>query len=278
MALAKILLPMNSESQNSFLIETAFCLARRVGASIEALHPKGLPLDDVALSSEALTSTMIEELWRTAERRAQAEEKATHDLFAAAAVSRPDVKTRFIGVDGSVDVVTGKHARLSDLVITGSLNGFDSPFWAKVRDGAMFQSGRPVLVTPPREPDPNIGETLIIGWKDSIEAARALHASLNFIPHAKTVRLVTINGDPEAENSLAEAKAYLELHGAMVETAVLARNTDKVSEMLAAETENRRGALLIMGAFSHWRWQEWLFGGVTEQILHNGTVPALMVH
>jgi nucleotide-binding universal stress UspA family protein len=162
--------------------------------------------------------------------------------------------------------------------VTGPLTGFDSTFWAKVREGAMFQSGRPTLIAPARDPDPNIGETLIIGWNDSVEAARALHASLDFISKAKTVRLVTVGGEPDAEDSLNDAKTYLELHGAAVETAVLGRNTDKVSEMLAAEAQSRRGALLVMGAFSHWRWQEWLFGGVTEQILHNGAVPALMVH
>lgn len=278
MALAKILLPVNSESQGACLAETAFHLARRFGASIEALHPKGLPLDDVSLGSEGLTSTMIEELWRTAEQRASAEEKAAHEVFSAAAARNPDIKTHFVSLDGPIDSITGRRARLSDLIVTGPLKGFDSPFWTKVREGAMFQSGRPVLIAPATDPDPNIGETLIIGWKDSIEAARALQASLNFISRAKTVRLVTINGDPDAEASLGEAKAYLELHGAQVETAILGRGSDKVPEILAAEARSRRGALLVMGAFSHWRWQEWLFGGVTEHILHEGTVPALMVH
>ena len=278
MALAKILLPINSEKQSSFLAEMAFVLANRFGAGVEALHPKGLPLDDVAFTGEALTPGVIEELWRTAEQRAQKEEKATRELFAGVAARHPDIKAGFSAAEGPVDVTTGRHGRLSDLIVTGPIKGFEGPFWSKVREGAMFQTGRPVLIAPARDPEPNVGETLIIGWKDSIEAARALHASLNFISRAKTVRLITINGDPNAENSLMEAKAYLELHGALVETETLARNSDKVSQLLAAEAQNRRGALLIMGAFGHWRWQEWLFGGVTEQILHDGTVPVLMVH
>jgi nucleotide-binding universal stress UspA family protein len=269
---------MNSESQGIHLAETAFLLAQRFGASVEALHPKGLPLDGVSLTGEALTSSMIEELWRTAERKALAEEKAAYDLFSAAAARHPDIKTRFVGADGPIDATTGRYARLSDLIVTGPLSGFNSLFWSKVREGAMFQSGRPVLIAPAREPDPNIGETVIVGWKDSVETARALHASLNFISRAKTVRLVTVNGDPDAESSLNEARAYLQLHSATVETAVLPHGADRVSELLAAEAQRKRGSLLIMGAFSHWRWQEWLFGGVTEQILRNGTVPAVMVH
>jgi nucleotide-binding universal stress UspA family protein len=278
MALAKILLPINGDKQGVHLAEMAFRVAGRFGAAIEALHPKGLPLDDIGFSGETLSGPVIEELWRTAEKRALQEEKSAHDQFASVAARHPDIKTQFVSVAGPVDAVTGKRGRLSDLIVTGPLTGFDSAFWAKVREGAMFQSGRPVLIAPAREPDPNVGETLVIGWKDSVEAARALHASLNFISHAKMVRLVTIGGDPDAEASLLEAKAYLELHGALVETELLNRNSDSVSEVLMAEAQSRSGALLIMGAFSHWRWQEWLFGGVTEQILHSGLAPALMVH
>jgi nucleotide-binding universal stress UspA family protein len=278
MALAKILLPINSENQSSFLAKMAFQLASRFDAGVEALHPKGLPLDEVAFTGEALTPGIIEELWRTAEQRALKEEKATRDLFAGIAALHPNIKASFSSIEGPVDVTTGRHGRLSDLIVAGPIKGFEGPFWSKIREGAMFQTGRPVLIAPARDPEPNIGETLIIGWKDSVEAARALHASLNFISRAKTVRLITIQGDPNSESSLLDAKAYLELHGALVETETLARSSDKVAQMLAAEAQSRRGALLIMGAFSHWRWQEWLFGGVTEQILHDGTVPALMVH
>lgn len=278
MALAKILLPINGEKQSVHLAETAFRLAWRFGASLEALHPKGLPMDDVGFSGEYLSPRMIEEMWRTAEKRTREEEHAAREILASVAGAYPDVKTHFVGVEGPVDAVTARRGRLSDLIVTGPLNGFDSPFWTKVREGAMFQSGRPVLIAPAREPDSNIGETLIIGWKDSVEAARALHAALTFIARARTVRLITIDGDAEAERSLQEAKAYLELHGALVETAILPHGQDSVSAMLAAEAQSRRGALLIMGAFSHWRWQEWLLGGVTREILHDGAVPALMVH
>jgi nucleotide-binding universal stress UspA family protein len=38
------------------------------------------------------------------------------------------------------------------------------------------------------------------------------------------------------------------------------------------------GALLVMGAYGRWRWQEWVFGGVTRHVLHHTPVPVLMAH
>jgi nucleotide-binding universal stress UspA family protein len=31
-----------------------------------------------------------------------------------------------------------------------------------------------------------------------------------------------------------------------------------------------------MGAYGHWRWREWVFGGVTQDVLRNTAVPILM--
>ena len=36
--------------------------------------------------------------------------------------------------------------------------------------------------------------------------------------------------------------------------------------------------LLVMGAYSHWRWQERVFGGVTEHVLRKARMPVLMSH
>ncbi|MGZ9005939.1 MAG: universal stress protein, partial [Burkholderiales bacterium] len=39
-----------------------------------------------------------------------------------------------------------------------------------------------------------------------------------------------------------------------------------------------RGVLLVMGAYGHWRWREWVFGGATHYVLRNTAVPVLMMH
>ena len=36
--------------------------------------------------------------------------------------------------------------------------------------------------------------------------------------------------------------------------------------------------MAIMGAFSHWRWQERLLGGATDYVLSEASIPVLMMH
>jgi nucleotide-binding universal stress UspA family protein len=33
-----------------------------------------------------------------------------------------------------------------------------------------------------------------------------------------------------------------------------------------------------MGAYGHWRWREFVFGGATDYVLRNTPVPALLMH
>jgi len=51
---------------------------------------------------------------------------------------------------------------------------------------------------------------------------------------------------------------------------------DPVAKALQYEASAKGGALLIMGAYGHWRWREWVFGGVTQEVLRDTTVPVLM--
>jgi nucleotide-binding universal stress UspA family protein len=37
-------------------------------------------------------------------------------------------------------------------------------------------------------------------------------------------------------------------------------------------------ASVVMGAYGHWRWREWMFGGATDHVLRNPSVPVLMIH
>ena len=71
---------------------------------------------------------------------------------------------------------------------------------------------------------------------------------------------------------------FLALHGPEVTVDLLRRGGRKVGELLVEKTAEREGAILVMGAYSHLRWRERIFGGVTEHVLGDTAVPVLMAH
>ncbi len=49
-------------------------------------------------------------------------------------------------------------------------------------------------------------------------------------------------------------------------------------ETLLRRCRDLGGALLVMGAYSHSRWRERVFGGVTQHVLDEAQVPVVMAH
>jgi len=73
-----------------------------------------------------------------------------------------------------------------------------------------------------------------------------------------------------------EALRYLSRHGVKAELTELARG-NSIEETLAAEVARVGAGLLVMGAYSHSRLREFLFGGVTRFMLDEMTAPPLLI-
>ena len=132
-----------------------------------------------------------------------------------------------------------------------------------------------MLVVPEAWNDP-IGETVVIAWKDTVEAVRAVVAAQPFLIGIKHVKLVSVMEHSKDETGAAGMADYLSKADLRVERVDLAADGDAGPAVLEAATG--RGVLLVMGAYGHWRWREWVFGGVTDYVLRNTGVPVLMMH
>ena len=147
-----------------------------------------------------------------------------------------------------------------------------------MRDGALFGSGRPVLLIPPTGIAIPSFEHIVVAWKEGVEAARAIAAAQPFLLNAKEVHLITVGEGVELAGSLRDAEDYLQLHHAEVRSTTMPQSHGNIADTLMRKCEELGGALLVMGAYSHWRWQERVFGGVTEFLMRNTRMPVLMTH
>lgn len=144
----------------------------------------------------------------------------------------------------------------------------------------VLEAGLPVLVIPP-----GTGEIrtrhILIGWRNTPDARRALTAALPLLAAADTVTLVQVTGEAgvdEAEAGLDRARTRLARHGVHAETAVILRGEDLDSGAILAEVAARGADLLVLGGYGHARAREWILGGVTQDLLAASPVPLLMVH
>ena len=214
------------------------------------------------------------------ERRCEAAAKAK-SAFKAVAERFPHVESAYRSATGDVEASFVRHGRLADVSVVAPPDPLEDGFWGSsywldVQNATLFRSGRPVLLVPPQAAQPNF-ETVVIAWRQSLEAARAIAAAQPFMAMARKVYLFTIDDGTKAVTSLREAEEYLSLHYNEVRSEVVSGEPHRVGKLLLAQAVRLEG-LLVMGAFSHWRWQERLLGGVTDYVLREASTPVLMMH
>jgi len=280
MKLARILLPVHEQTDIKPMAETAFTLATRFGCSVEGIYPSIRPVDQFTIQDEAGAPLQYQKLLDDAKRQLKASQKVAGEVFQHYADRHPDIPTNFLGCVGNIAGIMGQRGRMSDMTVIGTAVEKDpiAPFWSDIRDGAIFRSGRPVVVASRDKISKKLGDTLVIAWKDGVEAARAVAAARPLLAAAKAIHIVSVGPDKAARQSLKQLESYLSLYNTDIDVCIIGKNKRNVAELLGAEAAKHDDALLVMGAYSQWRWKEWAFGGVTEYMLHKAPVPVLMAH
>ncbi len=274
MKLVRILLPIDYSGTTAACAETAFGLAERFGAELEVLHSCPPPLQRLPYSTE-LSPIYFEELVDVARKQIDLEESQATDWFEQRLGAHPEVRADLLTVEGLAGPAVAMRARVADMTVLPSIAAKENGLFGPARDAALFHSGRPVLIVPDEAGGP-LGETVVIAWKDAVEAVRAVAAATPFLATAKRVRLLSIAEDGEDDATALAMADYLAKAGFPVETSTVELGSREVGEALLEAAGG--GVLLVMGGYGHWRWREWVFGGATLYVLRNTDVPVLMVH
>lgn len=271
----RVLLPINARGTTSACADVAFGLARRFEAELEVLHPCPPPSQRLPYATE-LSPIYFEAYLDVARKQVDYEEKEAVAWFEKVSAKWGEVESQLLTVEGLVGPAVAQRAKTADLSVLPTATAADDEMFAEARDAALFSSGRPALFVPD-EASGHIGETVVIAWKDAVEAARAVACAGPFLEGAKRVRLLSLveEGEPEDETAMAMAN-YLKAACLPVEFHSIPLGDRDVGDAILEEAGS--GVLLVMGGYGRWRWHEWIFGGATDYVLHETDVAVLMSH
>lgn len=145
----------------------------------------------------------------------------------------------------------------------------------------LFASGRPVMIVPAAPAEITLEGTIVAAWDGSAEAARAFNDALTFLRRAaRVVLLVGILYDvgEGREPPTDDMVGHLTRHGVTVEVMRVPARDGEVGRLLLSEAKDRQADMIVMGAFHHSRWREFILGGVTLTMLEEATIPLFMAH
>jgi nucleotide-binding universal stress UspA family protein len=209
-----------------------------------------------------------------ADRTASAEHRMFVGKMTAAGV---DHYWRDASVDGLAEVIA--WSKLADLVVLSQVTEEVPPAFRAEAIG--LECGRPILVLPSEHSGATIGLNVVIAWDGSREAVRALHDAMPLMRDAAHVTVVECETDysrvshhPNGQSAV----AILERHGIQAFAEVNVLQSESVTDLLLRCLHDKGADLLVAGLYHHSRIREYVFGGVSRDLLRRCPVALLMSH
>jgi nucleotide-binding universal stress UspA family protein len=174
-------------------------------------------------------------------------------------------------------------ARAADLVIVGRpMEEDQSRVDTEILNGVLFESGRPCLVIPRWNDARTFGKKVLVAYRGTREAARALHDALPILQRAEIVRLLVVDprGDAHGEDpiGLGRMLSHLCRHGVTIETPLTRTAHGAPQDAISSALREFEADLLVMGGYGHSRLREFIFGGVTRAMLRECPTAMLLAH
>jgi nucleotide-binding universal stress UspA family protein len=280
MSFKTLLVHIGDDDAGRARVRAAADLAQAFDARLIGLAAAAQPAPVVAEGSAFAAGVWAEQ---AASHEAAAQKAA--DAFAAEMERRGlPFETRVIaGFEDTAGAALAVSGRYADLIVIGGRDGMDSRALAdSLIDGALFETGSPVLVLPAAGMGATLGKRPLIAWDGGPLAARSAHDALPFIATATEVRVAVARTyfgmARHGEEPGADVARWLSSHGAKVSVEVLDPGGRSVPEALTEAARRAACDMIVMGAFGHSRLREALFGGVTSDMLNAPPLPLFMAH
>ncbi|MDH6231863.1 nucleotide-binding universal stress UspA family protein [Mesorhizobium soli] len=178
------------------------------------------------------------------------------------------------------DLIIGERGRYADLTVIGPDLLSDDELRSRAIDGALFTSGKPLLILPGLGTSALHPKTVLLAWDSRLAAVRAVREALDIMRNADQVHVTIV--DPEATTGRdgpepgADIAAYLARHDIKVVVDRLPSAGVAIADVLRRHARDIAADVVVMGAYGHSRMRQRIFGGVTRAMIEKITLPLFL--
>ncbi len=180
---------------------------------------------------------------------------------------------------GGAATLFAQIARRFDISVVGQAQREQGATDELIIEGALFESGRPVIVVPYIQKSGLTLERVLACWDGGRTAARAIADAMPFLERAKAVDLVIVAEERKHDEVTGvRMSEHLARHGVAINVKRIAKGDLSVEDVVLSYAADTGADFMVMGGYGHSRLREFILGGVTRGILNSMTVPVLMSH
>ncbi len=216
-------------------------------------------------------------------------QREENSKVANAAIRRFEAATRQAGVSaetrildatmGGAATLFGRIARRFDIAIVGQAQREHGVSEELMIEGALFESGRPLVVVPYIQKQGLTLDRVLVCWDGGRTAARAIADAMPFLARAKAVDIVIVAEDRKNDEITgASMSEHLARHGVAANVKRIAKGDLDIENVILSYAADSGTDFIVMGGYGHSRLREFILGGVTRGMLASMTVPVLMSH
>jgi len=178
------------------------------------------------------------------------------------------------------DDFVSREAATADLVIVGRDRGDGGSYRSLDAGSTVLKAGCPVLIVPG-----HVGSLqarrILVAWKNTREARRALRDAIPLLREAEEVTLISLTERTSLASTpvpLEQVGAYLARHKVPVGAPLSVETKSNVARELIGYAEEQGADLIVAGGYGLSRLGEWIFGGVTRELIVECPICCFLSH
>lgn len=141
----------------------------------------------------------------------------------------------------------------------------------------LVSANKPIVAVPPESPGICLNGEVMICWDGSREAHHAMVAAIPLLRRASTVTILEID-DGSLKLPASQAQGLLAQRNIASHVRSDLAFGEKAGFLILEQIDLLKVDYAVMGGFGHSRIVENIFGGATERLLHESTVPLFLKH